>query len=191
MDDHPFGSRKGPEETEPGLQTRFPFSNHVSLLDPHRSLALGKTASLLILLLAAASDRAAADPAGPVPDASAVDADSAGRLLSPAPIDAPVETGSAPGGNGIVFQEPPADTLALPPLTTRGRGGDSFRREFRKYWAEMEKLEGIDKLRDQLRSNDLDKSRYPRWYLFDSSLVIMPFPPAIFLRKPDKRARGR
>lgn len=175
-----------------------------------------KTFGLLILLLAGASDRPASDPAVPVPAASAIGADSADRLRSPALIDAPGEAVPGAGGGDIVFQEPPTDirspafpaptpapregqagaegipdTLELPPLTTRGRGNDSFSREFRKYWAVMEKQEGIDKLRDQLRSNDLDKSRYPRWYLFDSSVVIMPFPPAIFLRKRDKRARDQ
>jgi hypothetical protein len=67
------------------------------------------------------------------------------------------------------------DTLSLPDLEVRGRRGDSVSREFRAYWAEYEKREGFDELRNQVRAhNNIDLTWVPRLYLFDSSLVIFP-----------------
>lgn len=81
-----------------------------------------------------------------------------------------------PSGDSATQTDTPAvDTLSLPDLEARGRRGDSVSREFRKYWAEYEKREGFDELRNQVRAaTDIDMVWVPRLYFFDSSLVIFP-----------------
>jgi hypothetical protein len=69
------------------------------------------------------------------------------------------------------------DTLELPMRSVQGN--DSMSKEFRKYWKMVEKENGYDKLASQMRSRDIMKSKLPRFYLFDSSIVLFPFPPLI------------
>ncbi|MDQ3003025.1 MAG: hypothetical protein M3Y08_17400 [Fibrobacterota bacterium] len=77
------------------------------------------------------------------------------------------------------------DTLELPAKSVHGKGNDSLGKAFKKYWAKVEEQDGFDKLRNQMRSNDIIKSRLPRFYLFDSNLVIFPFPPVFIWGKKD------
>ena len=79
------------------------------------------------------------------------------------------------------------DTLELPGLSTKNSRKDSISREFRKYWAELEKREGIDELRKQLQANDIDRTWVPRLYFFDSNLVV--FPGWFVLRKKLRNGR--
>ncbi|MEO7425163.1 MAG: hypothetical protein ABI036_08245 [Fibrobacteria bacterium] len=53
--------------------------------------------------------------------------------------------------------------------------------EFRSYWKKAEAEAGFPELRSQLAAHDLDKSRIPKRYLFDSSVVI--YPGCIVLRR--------
>jgi hypothetical protein len=67
------------------------------------------------------------------------------------------------------------DTLELPEKTVRAAESDSFSKEFKKYWAKVEKRDGFDKLRSQIqRHNDPDNSWVPHFYLFDSNLIVFP-----------------
>jgi hypothetical protein len=70
-----------------------------------------------------------------------------------------------------------SDTLELPMKSVQG--SDSMSKEFRKYWKKVEEENGYDKLANQMRSQDIMKSKLPRFYLFDSSLVLFPFPPLL------------
>jgi len=66
------------------------------------------------------------------------------------------------------------DTLSLPGISAKSSEYDSTSKAFKKYWSRVEKEEGIDKLRDQVRSRDIDHSWYPHWYFFDSTVVLVP-----------------
>ena len=81
------------------------------------------------------------------------------------------------------------DTLELPEKSVQGNGSDSLGKAFKKYWKKVEEQDGFDKLRNQMQSNDLMKSRFPRFYLFDSNLVIFPFPPVFFWGKKDLKKK--
>lgn len=67
------------------------------------------------------------------------------------------------------------DTLELSTLTAKTSRNDSFSREFKKYWARVEKQDGFDKLKEQINSRDIDRSWIPHLYFFDSNLVVFPF----------------
>jgi hypothetical protein len=97
----------------------------------------------------------------PRPKSIVLENDSANRL--------PADSQSAP-----VRPDGKEDTLELPGKTSKPAGSDSISREFKKYWAKVEKQEGFDKLRSQIQANDIDKTWVPHFYLFDSNLVIFP-----------------
>jgi hypothetical protein len=67
------------------------------------------------------------------------------------------------------------DAIELPEKTVKSTSSDSFSREFKKYWAQVEKADGFDKLKEQYRSRDIDKTWVPHFYLFDSAVVVFPF----------------
>ncbi len=46
--------------------------------------------------------------------------------------------------------------------------------EFRRYWNAFEHQEGFQEMRAQFAAADHDKTRIPRVYLFDSSVVVYP-----------------
>jgi hypothetical protein len=48
------------------------------------------------------------------------------------------------------------------------------RAEFRRHWKELERREGFREMRAQYAAADPDRSRIPRVYLFDSSVVVYP-----------------
>lgn len=48
------------------------------------------------------------------------------------------------------------------------------RAEFHRHWQELERREGYTRLRAQYAAADPDRSRIPRVYLFDSSVVVYP-----------------
>lgn len=56
------------------------------------------------------------------------------------------------------------------------------REEFRKQWRDLEAREGFLDLRAQHAARDVDKTRIPRLYLFDSTVVV--YPGWIILRSP-------
>lgn len=85
----------------------------------------------------------------------------------------------------IPFDSARKDTLQLP--EKKVTPGDSFSTEFKKYWTRVEKEDGFDKLRDQINARDIDKSWYPHFYLFDSNLVFIPFPPHFVIRKKHRK----
>lgn len=66
------------------------------------------------------------------------------------------------------------DTLQLPDQVARPGQGDSLSKEFAKYWAQLEKQEGMDALKKQMQANDIDRTKIPHLYLADSNLVIFP-----------------
>lgn len=66
------------------------------------------------------------------------------------------------------------DTLQLPDQVARPGQGDSLNKEFAKYWAQLEKQEGMSELKKQMQANDADKTKIPHFYLADSNLVIFP-----------------
>ncbi len=72
----------------------------------------------------------------------------------------------------IVVQK--KDTLVLPDKIIKLSSQDSLSQAFKKYWTWYEKEEGFDKLRDQIRAWDINRSKIPHWYFFDSSLVLFP-----------------
>lgn len=65
----------------------------------------------------------------------------------------------------------PIDTLRLPDKHAKD---DSLGKEFRKYWEKYQKQEGFDQLKGQADAHDINKSKIPHWYLFDSTVVIYP-----------------
>lgn len=77
------------------------------------------------------------------------------------------------------------DTVEMEEKTVRSSSQDSLSREFRKYWAQVEKAEGFDKVREQINSRDLDRSWIPHLYFFDSNLVV--FPGWFVIRKKNRR----
>jgi hypothetical protein len=79
----------------------------------------------------------------------------------------------------------PTDTVEMDEKTVRGSSQDSLSREFKKYWAQVEKAEGFDKLREQINARDLDRSWIPHLYFFDSNLVV--FPGWFVIRKKNRR----
>ncbi len=66
------------------------------------------------------------------------------------------------------------DTLQLPDQVAFPGQGDSLSKEFAKYWAQLEKQEGMTELKKQMHANDVDKTKIPHMYLADSNLVIFP-----------------
>jgi hypothetical protein len=46
--------------------------------------------------------------------------------------------------------------------------------EFKAYWDRLERENGIKAVKDQMAAQDVDKSRIPHAYLFDSSVVVYP-----------------
>lgn len=66
------------------------------------------------------------------------------------------------------------DTLQLPDQVARPGQGDSLSKEFAKYWAQLEKQEGMAELKKQMQANDIDRTKIPHLYLADSNLVIFP-----------------
>lgn len=48
------------------------------------------------------------------------------------------------------------------------------RAEFHRHWKELERREGFREMRAQYAAADPDRSRIPRVYLFDSSVVVYP-----------------
>lgn len=48
------------------------------------------------------------------------------------------------------------------------------RAEFHRHWKEYERREGFSEMRAQYAAADPDRSRIPRAYLFDSSVVVYP-----------------
>jgi hypothetical protein len=78
----------------------------------------------------------------------------------------------------VVFQvdsgKVTVDTLQLPDQVARPGQGDSLSKEFAKYWAQLEKQEGMAELKKQMQANDIDRTKIPHLYLADSNLVIFP-----------------
>lgn len=66
------------------------------------------------------------------------------------------------------------DAVELPEKTVKSTISDSFSREFKKYWTQVEKADGFDKLKEQYRSRDIDRTWVPHFYLFDSTVVVFP-----------------
>jgi hypothetical protein len=48
------------------------------------------------------------------------------------------------------------------------------REEFRTYWARLSESEGFGTMKRQYEGRDIDKTRIPKAYLFDSSVVVFP-----------------
>lgn len=88
----------------------------------------------------------------------------------PAPADAPPPFVVLQVDSGRVV----VDTLQLPDQVARPGQGDSLSKEFAKYWAQLEKQEGMGELKKQMQANDVDKTKIPHLYLADSNLVIFP-----------------
>lgn len=66
----------------------------------------------------------------------------------------------------------------------------STQEEFRAYWRKVEAEAGITDLRGRQAAQDLDRSRVPRIFLFDSSVVIYPGI-VVLRRKREPVKRGR
>lgn len=89
-------------------------------------------------------------------------------------------------GNEVLILKNPAVTDSLlrnpSPRETflRGIEDSSLARpvrtpeEFSVYWNRIEKENGISALQSQMAAHDVDKSRIPKAYLFDSSVVVYP-----------------
>ena len=90
------------------------------------------------------------------------------------------------GGNQVLHLENKelADSLIrsarqLDAFVSRIRDSSISRRirskaEFKDYWEKVEAEAGFPELRGQLAAQDVDKSRVPKRYLFDSSVVVYP-----------------
>jgi hypothetical protein len=90
------------------------------------------------------------------------------------------------GGNQVLKLENQrlADSLVRGATSRRAfleRIGDSsvsrrFRHnsEFADYWGKLEAREGIVELKSQYAAHDVDKTRIPKAYLFDSTVVVYP-----------------
>lgn len=66
------------------------------------------------------------------------------------------------------------------------------REEFRRYWARVQENNGHGALKRQFEGQDIDRSRIPKMYLFDSSVVVLPG--WVILRKrnpPPRNVSGR
>ncbi|MDB5047546.1 MAG: hypothetical protein JWO30_617 [Fibrobacteres bacterium] len=69
------------------------------------------------------------------------------------------------------------DTLELPAKSVKGIACDSMCKDFKKYWKKVEERDGYAALKKQVVSgHDLDSAWVPHWYLFDSTVIIWPWP---------------
>jgi hypothetical protein len=102
----------------------------------------------------------------------------AGKAASPSKANQAASSGKEVPPPFVVLQvdsgKVTVDTLQLPDQVARPGQGDSLSKEFAKYWAQLEKQEGMAELKKQMQANDIDRTKIPHLYLADSNLVIFP-----------------